>query len=153
MKNTDIERQIQAHVDDFVADLTELIHEAALAAVGDVLADAGLGSATPSGRTTKKKRTTKRRSTKKRAAKRSSKKRASKKRSTKKRGRRGSGPSEATLGKVTKFVKANPGLSVSEIAKGASSQLPATKKAVAQLLEDGVLRKEGERRGTKYFAK
>lgn len=144
MKNNDIQRQIQARVDDFVSDLTELIHEAALGAVQDAVAEAGLGGSSP-----RRGRSTKKRS----AKKRTTKARSTKKRASKKRGRRGSGPSPATLDKVAGYVKANPGLSVSEIAKGASSQLPATKKAVAHLLEQGALTKKGQRRGTRYFAK
>lgn len=145
MKNNDIQRQIQARVDDFVTDLTGLIHKAALGAVQDAVADAGLGGSAPRrGRSTKKKRAAKKRTTKARSTK---------KRASKKRGRRGSGPSPATLKKVAGYVKSNPGLSVSEIAKGASSQLPATKKAVAHLLEQGLLTKKGQKRGTRYFAK
>lgn len=88
-------------MDQFVAVLTELIHEAALGAVQDAVAEVGLGGSTPRrGRSTKKKRSTKKRTTKARSTK---------KRASKKRGRRGSGPSPAMLDKVASYVKSNPG--------------------------------------------
>jgi predicted HTH transcriptional regulator len=92
---------------------------------------------------------------KKRSAKRASKKRTTgkvaKKAASKKRGRRGAKPAPATLRKVEDYLSKNAGEGVSEIAKGAKMQAPAVKKAVAHLLEAGKLKKEGEKRGTKYF--
>lgn len=141
MNSKQIDAEIQARVESFVADLSELIHEAALTAVQEAVANAGLGGSAT-------------RSTKKRASKkRSSKKRASKKRSTKKRGRRAAAPSDAQLDKIHAWVKSNKGSSVGAIAEGVGMAGPATKKAVAALLEANRLRKTGQRRGTKYFAK
>ena len=138
MNSKQIDAEIRARVEAFVADLSGLVDEAALTAVQEAIAGAGIAG------TTTRKRSSKKRSTKKRA---------SKKRSTKKRGRRAAAPSAAALDKVHGWVKANKGCSVGAIAEGVGMAGPATKKAVAALLEAKRLRKTGQRRGTKYFAK
>lgn len=133
MNSKQIEAQIQERVEAFVADLSGLIHEAALTAVQEAIAGAGVAGASTRKRTTKK--------------------RSSKKRTSKKRGRRAAAPTAASLDKIHAWVKANKGSSVGAIASGVGLAGPATKKAVAALLEAGRLRKTGQRRGTKYFAK
>jgi len=138
MNSKQIDAEIQARVESFVAELSDLIHQAAVASVQEAIAGAGLGAATTRKRASKK---------------RSTKKRASKKRSSKKRGRRAAAPSDASLDAIHAFVKANKGVSVGAIAEGVGMPSPATKKAVAALLEAKRLRKTGQRRGTKYFAK
>lgn len=138
MNSKQIDKQIQQRVEDFASDLSDLIHQAALASVREALDNAGLGAGTS--RTGS-------------SSAPASKKKTSKKRSTKKRGRRAKAPSEASLSKIVTYVNSNPGIPVGDIAKGTGMQSEAAKKAVATLLEEGSLRKTGQRRGTKYFVK
>ncbi|QDU83286.1 hypothetical protein Pla163_03840 [Planctomycetes bacterium Pla163] len=149
MNTKQIDAQIQERVESFVADLTDLIHAAAVAAVQEAITGAGLGG-TPA-RTTKKraskKRASKKRSTKKRTAKKAGKK------TGKKRGRPAAAPNGPAMDKILTFVKANPGSAVGAIVAGTRVPSAAAKKAVAHMLDAGSLRKTGQRRGTKYFAK
>lgn len=153
----DIDSEIQGLVEQFVEDMSKLLKLSALEAVRDALGDA-TGTA-PTRRTTKR-RSTKRRATKKR----STKKRATKKRSTKaagakKTGRRGRPrrQSDAVLERlskrVTDHVKKNPGSRLEEISKALKTPSKDLKRPVSDLLESKALRKTGEKRGTKYFAK
>jgi ribosomal protein S25 len=151
MNTKQIDAQIQERVESFVADLTDLIHAAAVAAVQEAIAGAGFGA--PSARAT---RTTKKRASKKRSSTKSAAKKATKKagkKTGKERGRPAAAPNGPAMDKILTFVKANPGSAVGAIVAGTRVPSAAAKKAVAHMLDAGSLRKTGQRRGTKYFAK
>jgi hypothetical protein len=127
--NTEIRRL----VDDFVAQLTEIVHESALDMVREALGD------TPAPR--------------KRGPGRPPKATAAKPgRKRKARARRTAGEVEA-LGKVVlDYVRANAGQRLEEIGRGLKRATKDLKRPIAKLLESGALRTEGQRRGTKYYA-
>ena len=56
----------------------------------------------------------------------------------------------AAAEKIVSFVRANDGQGVREIAAGTALPLPVAKKAAAQLLASGQLKKSGQKRGTIY---
>lgn len=168
MATRDIKAEIADRLDTLVDELYDLILEAASEAVQDSLGSAR--AASRGGRTTKKrstkkragkKRATKKRSTKKRAGKkRSTKKRSTKKaagkRATKKRGRRArrtSADVESVSKDIVAQLKQTPGVGIGELASAMNADVTDLKRPIAVLLEDSAIRKTGEKRGTKYFAK
>ena len=136
---------LRARVDEFVADLAELIRDSALEAVREALGDdSGGGAGRASTARGGKRRTTKKRATKKRT---------SKKRTTKRRAKAASRPDPKLAGKVLDALKAEPNQGVEQLSKvlGVASQ--KLKGTVAQLLDDGKVRRKGKARGTKYSVK
>jgi hypothetical protein len=67
-------------------------------------------------------------------------------------GRRTSADVDATAQRLVTFVGANPGLRLEQIAAGLGVTTNELKLPVIKLLSSKVLKKTGERRGTKYFA-
>ena len=136
MPNTD--SQIRSAVDEFVTQITELVRQQAVEAVREALGD-GAPARAPR---------------RKKAAKRGRK--AGKKagrRSTGKRVRRSAEDLEALGGSLLAYVRANPGQGIEDISKGLRADSKDLKRPVTLLLEADKLRTEGQKRGTKYFAK
>lgn len=143
MAKKDIHAQIDARVQEFVTDLTGLIRESAFEAVREAIEGAG-GSGAPRRRAA---------SAAPAAGRRGSKKKASRRRTAKGRRVRRSEEEIAALGETfLDYVKQNPGQRLEEIGVGLSIDTADLKRPVANLLEAGQLRTEGQRRGTKYFA-
>jgi hypothetical protein len=136
MAKSQIEQEIQARTEAFAAELSVLIRKAALEAVEAALA--GSGVAAPS-----------RRGKKSATAKKATKKKATRK----KRGRRNAADIEALATQVHEFVMANKGSRLEEISAGIGVPSKELKRPVTDLLAAKALRKEGQKRGTKYFAK
>ena len=125
--------QIQQLVDEFVSQLSVLVHQSALDVVREALGD----SSAPARR---------------RGPGRPAKaKAAAPRRKTAKRGRRSAGEVEALGGVVLAHVRANPGHRLEEMGRAMSMPTKELKRPIAKLLEAGSLRTEGQRRGTKYF--
>ena len=119
---------IRTLVDSFVADLEQHIRAAALEAVQDALAN---------GQPAPKKATRKGRSSKKKAGRRS---------------RRSPAQIEAAKTKIVSYVRSNPGAAMGDLSSALNQDSATLRPQVNELLEAGTLRKEGEKRGTKYFA-
>ncbi len=130
MTRTKAEDQIQDLVASFTADLSELIRAAALEAVEEALG---------SGRT---RRTTERPKTS--PAPRKGKR-------TGKRVRRTAEQLAGSMDEIVDYVKANPGQRLEEMSAGMNIDSHEMKRPIVLLLEKSLLRKEGARRGTRYF--
>lgn len=143
MAKNDIHAQIDARVQEFVTDLTALIRESAFEAVREAIEGAS-GSSAPRRRAS---------SAAPAPTRRGAKKKASRRRTSKGRRIRRSEEEIAALGETfLDYVKQNPGQRLEEIGVGLSTDTADLKRPVANLMEDGKLRTEGQRRGTKYFA-
>ena len=59
---------------------------------------------------------------------------------------------EATSAKVLAYVRANAGQRLEEIGRGLRTATAGLKRPIQVLVADGKLRTEGQKRGTKYFA-
>jgi len=138
MPKDSIEAQIQERVSAFVEELGGLVRQAALEAVQEVLA--GEAPAAPSRRTGGRK---------KKAARKGAPSKS--KAAGGKRIRRSAADLKAISGDIIAFVKANQGSGAGAIAKGLGVATKELKRPVDELLEGKKLRKEGERRATKYF--
>jgi hypothetical protein len=146
-----IDAKIKAKVEQFAQELTGLIHESAMAAVQQAIAGVmgapvKRGPGRPAGSGAKK--------TAAKAGKKAGKKAAKKagKRAAKKGGK--SAAANPALGKaVIDTLSAKPGLSISEIASAVGVSKVDVQPTVVALLGEKKIRKTGERRGTKYFAK
>jgi pyruvate/2-oxoglutarate dehydrogenase complex dihydrolipoamide acyltransferase (E2) component len=134
----DVQRQLQARVDDFVADLTEMIRAAALEAVHEAL---GAGKAAPTKKRATKKRATKKRATKKAPARRGRPRGAA------------SMPDPKLMAAIVKQLKQRPSQGVEELSKAIGVPSAKLKPSVGQLLDDGAIKRKGKARGTKYSAK
>ncbi len=160
MANSEIDSEIRDRIESFLTEISQLVKASALEAVREVLGDGGPAPA----RTAVAARSTKKRGKQTAARKTSSKKGSSKKGSSKKRASKGTGrpgrprnQSDAATAKlsekVTSFVAANPGARVEEMAKAFNVSSADLKQPVTDLLEAKKLRKTGQKRGTKYYAK
>ena len=129
MPKSNIESQIQARVSVFVDELTELVRQSALEAVEEVLRRSGAPAGAPPG-----------------------KKATSRAPATKKRVRRATADIQEVAGAVLAHVKANPGQRLEEMSPALGVDSKDLKRPVRDLLAAGKLRKEGERRGTRYFS-
>ena len=139
-----IEQALRAHVDAFVADMSELIRAEALATVYEAL---GNGAAPA--------RTATRPARKKAASKAAASKPTARKKSARKSGgriRRSSEELEALGEAFLAHVKANPGLRLEEIAPALGEPTSALTRPVSLLIAAKRLRTEGQKRGTRYFA-
>lgn len=143
MPRTNIESELRSRVDAFVADLSEIIHQAALDSVREVLEDAAPARRGP-GRP-RKTAGAPRKATTRKAAKKASKRGG--------RVRRSSEDLEQLSGAFLAYVKSNPGQRLEEIGAGMGIATKELKRPVQLLLEAGSIRTEGQRRGTKYFAR
>lgn len=133
--NTTIDDQIQERINAFVAELSGLVKSAALEAVEEVLGGGGVKKA-PARRG---------RPPGSGAAKIPRGKPGGK------RVRRTAAHLEADKVAFADYVKANPGERLEQISKGLKIDSKHLKRPALLLLEEGAVRKEGERRGTCYF--
>jgi hypothetical protein len=144
-----IDAKIKAKVEEFAQELSGLIHEAAMAAVQQAIAGVmgapvKRGPGRPAGSGAKNAG----KSVGKKAGKKAAKKMG--KRASKKSG----GGANPALGKtVIDTLNAKPGLSISEIASAVGVSKVDVQPTVVALLGEKKIKKTGERRGTKYFAK
>lgn len=137
IKRSSTNDQIRARVDEFVDGLRDLIQQAALEAVQVAL---GADSA-PAARAPR--------------AKQASAPRAVASVSRKKGGKRIRRNREALdqMGDLlVSHVTANPGTGMSDLVAATGVAAPVVRGPLNELLAAGRLRKEGDRRGTKYFA-
>lgn len=140
MPQSKIDSDLRARVDAFVADLSELIREAALDAVHEALGS--MPAARPA-----------RRGPGRPPAKRKGRKKAAKRKAAKrgKRVRRSSAELDRLKSSFLSYVRSNPGERLEQIGVGMGIDTKELKRPVQLLLEEGKLRTEGQRRGTKYF--
>jgi len=136
MANQSIEAQIEARVAQFTTDLSELIRAAAVAAVTETLS----GGVVPAGQAKKPAKT---------GAKTGAKARGRKKKG--RRVRRTMADLNQLMDDIKAYVKANKGQRLEEISAGMAVSSKDLKRPMSMLLEQEILRKEGERRGTSYF--
>ena len=132
----DTNDMIRARVDAFVADLTDLIHQAILENV-----QTALGQAIPAPRRPGR--------PKGRVAAAS----APAKRSGKKRGGKRTASELADMAdKLVGFVEKNPGSSIEEIGRGIGIPTKELALPVKKLLAENHLKKKGQKRATRYSA-
>lgn len=127
--------QLQQLVDEFVSQLSVLVHQSALDVVREALGD----SPAPA------KRKGPGRPAKAKTA-------AAPRRKASKRGRRSADEVEALGTVVMTHVRSNAGQRLEEMGRALAMPTKELKRPIAKLLEAGALRTEGQRRGTKYFA-
>ncbi|MEZ4370421.1 MAG: hypothetical protein R3B07_06330 [Polyangiaceae bacterium] len=132
----DTNDMIRARVDAFVADLTDLIHQAILenvqTAIGQALPSAPRRPGRPKGSTTASAPAPKR--AKKRGGKRTASELAD------------------MADKLVGFVEKNPGSSIEEIGRGIGIPTKELALPVKKLLSEGRLKKKGQKRATRYSA-
>lgn len=134
MSSDSIEKQIQARVQEFSNELSALVRAAALEAVEQVLGGQSaplIAGATLAGR-------------KMRLPARAAGGQG-------KRVRRTQAALDADKAAFLGYVSSNPGQRLEEISAGMQVDSKHLKRPVTLLLEEKKLRKEGERRGTRYF--
>ena len=131
INNTDA--LIRARVDVFVNDISELVHQAALAAIEEVLAGTTPGASVP------------KRATRKPAA-------VGKKAKGRRRGRPRQTEAADSAAVLRLVGAAKDGARVEVMAKELGVTSAAVKPAVAELLAAKKVRRIGKARGTKYFA-
>lgn len=135
MANKTIDDQIQERINAFVGELSGLVKAAALEAVSQALGGELAASATvgrkrgrPPGKAT-----------------------AARKAKPGKRMRRTAAHLEEDKQALVDYVTANPGQRLEEISAGMGIDSKHLKRPALLLLGERTLRKEGERRGTRYF--
>ncbi|MGE0327147.1 MAG: DNA-binding protein [Polyangiaceae bacterium] len=128
---------IRAHVDAFVADLTDLIHQSILDNVQTVLGQALPAAPRRPGRP-KAITATAAGTPAKKAGKRG--------------GKRTAAELNEMAEKLVEFVRSNPGTSIEEIGKGIAIPTKELALPVKKLLAEGRLKKKGQKRATRYSA-
>ena len=126
----DIQKQISARVDSFVAELSHLVRQAALEAVNQTL---GGNGSTP-GRGRRQVARVPRVAARGRGGKRSPKALAS------------------LTGKLGSAIAARPGLRIEEIGKRMGARTKDLALPIRKLLASGAIRRTGQKRATKYFS-
>ncbi len=135
----DTNDMIRARVDAFVADLTDLIHQAILDNV-----QAALGQAIPSAAPRRPGRPKGRVSAPAASA--------PTKRGKKRGGKRTASELADMADKLVSFVEKNPGSSIEEIGRGIAIPTKELALPVKKLLAEGRLKKKGQKRATRYSA-
>lgn len=129
---------IRSLVDSFVEELTQHIRTAAVEAVQTALLDGGPPArATPQGHAGKK------------AAKKATA--AAKPKGRGRRARRTPAEINAAKTEILSLVRSNPGTAMGDLSRALGEDPTVIRAQITELLEAGQLRKEGERRGTKYY--
>jgi hypothetical protein len=142
----DPHREIQALVDSFVADLSELAKRIAIEQLkaafgvgaklaGTKLAPLPMPSPAPS-----------------RSRSRSPARAPAPSRSRKSRGRRGQGEIEALRGKLLATIAEQPGRRAEDISAALGTKTAEIAQPLRRLVAEHLVRTEGARRGTRYFA-
>lgn len=134
-RSTDPDTRIRNLTDEFVSQLSVVIHEAALEAVREAVEGITNLSGPPTRRKKKATRTAGRKKTGRR----------------KKRGRRSSHDTAAMAERILAYVRANSGTGAGDIARAVGSTTTGIRPVTQGLIADGKLRTTGQRRGTKYF--
>lgn len=124
----DVDRQIRDRVESFVAELTDLIRQAALESVSEVLG--GQAVAAPGRRGGRPPRPRVRR----------------------RGGKRSPDEIEATTHRVLEYVQQNPGHGVEQMAMDLGANTKDLTLPIKKLLSNGDLLTEGQKRATKYYA-
>ena len=131
---TDTRDEIESLVRMFVDELDSLVRKSALESVRDALEEAAPAAARGARRSPPRKR--------KAPARR---KKASRRRSR--------ASSEKLAAGLTEFLAANPGSRMEEIREGMGVATKTLRPVANRLIADGVLRKKGEKRSTRYYVK
>jgi hypothetical protein len=135
---TAVDTQIRTTIDQFVAEISQLVRQAAVEAVSGALGQGG-GSAP-----TRRKAAT-RAPTRRKAGRKPGHPKG-------KRVRRSSADLEAQGAEILAHVRANPGTRMEGISAALGTATKDLQRPVRELIESGKLRTEGQRRGTQYFA-
>jgi len=128
---SDIETKIQQHIKKFVAELNDLVREAAIQAVSDAL----------------RPKTTSRAASPRPPAVGAE----PKTRSKKKGGRRNPHVMKKQQEALVSYITANPGRLMENIAKALGSSSKEMGRPVSKLIEVGAVHRVGERRASRYF--
>ncbi|MCP3920043.1 MAG: hypothetical protein GY711_31320 [bacterium] len=128
-----IEARIRDSVDAFVAELTDLVRDAALESVHEALTGTSASATRRSSSPTRKPSSTPRTAKVRRGS------------------RRSAGDVEATQRAVVDYVRANKGCSVTDIASATGLSTKDLQLPMRKLVADGKLRTTGQRRGTRYL--
>jgi hypothetical protein len=126
----DINRQIEQRIQAFAQELNQLVRQAALEAVQDALG--GQRTARPTFT-------------------------AARPAASAPRGRRGAGgrrspgQMEQMMASVRDYVAANPGTRMEKLSAAVGASTAELRLPVLKLLEEGAIRKQGEKRATEYF--
>jgi len=137
----DAEARIRELTDQFVSELSVVIHEAALSAVQDAIEDIS-GTTAPR---------------RKKRGKKAGRKKASRKKTGKKRGRRGKrirrSPDDvaAMERSILDQVSRNPGCGATELSEALGVETKDLRLPIKNLIAAKKLKTKGQRRGTKYF--
>lgn len=146
MPRQSIDDQIRTRIDLFVEELSSLVREAAIEAVGEALQDgsgASRRSTAPGAKTARRKPA---------RGKASGRKAARKAGSAKKRVRRSSEEIAEMGERVLAYVKTNPGARMEQIAKALRKQTKDLRRSVQELTTSKKLRTKGQKRATEYYA-
>lgn len=135
----DTNDMIRARVETFVADLTELIHQAILENIQQAL-----GPAAAAPRRVGRPKGSSNKATAVSAA--PGPKRAGKRRG----GKRTAAELADMAGQLLSFVESNPGSNIEEIGRGTGIPTKDLALPVKKLLADGKLKKKGQKRATRY---
>ncbi len=127
-----IEARIRDSVDAFVAELTDLVRDAALESVHEALTGSSASATRRSSSPTRKSSSTPRTAKVRRGS------------------RRSAGDVEATQSAVVDYIRANKGCSVTDIASATGLSTKDLQLPMRKLVADGKLRTTGQRRGTRY---
>lgn len=136
MPRTNIDSELRARVESFVADLSEIIRRSALESVREAL---GAEGAAPVRAARRVARTAKAAGAPRKSARGG-------------RVRRSSADLERLSADFLSYVKAHSGERLEQIGIGMGVPTKELKRPVQLLLEAGQVRTEGQRRGTRYFA-
>jgi len=145
MQTNDTDQELARRVDAFVQDLSDLIRQAALEAVQEAL-----GGDLPAPPRVGRKQARRKRTRRKQATRRAAATPAAGGR--RKRIRRSAEDLSRMAEQVLAHVRANPGERLELIGAALEESTKDLRRPVQQLLADGELRTEGQRRGTTYFA-
>lgn len=133
MSNNDAETRIRACINSFVLELTSIIQDATVDSIQKVV-----GNAVESARGDSDPSPTPKPATTKSAPRR------------RKSGRRTSADVQVTMEHAAACVMAHPGCAVSDISKEVGVSTNDLRFPLQKLLEDGILRRTGQKRGARY---
>lgn len=130
MKNKQVEAQLQDSIDAFVAEINELVRQAAIQAVSDALGNREVVGSVRAGRAVRG---------------------APAQRTTRKRIRRSAQMLEEVSGKILTYVNSHPGARMEDLSKSLRIETKDLRGPLQLLLTGKKLKTKGQKRGTKYF--
>ena len=136
-----VDTQIRSAIDQFVAEISQLVRQAAVEAVGEALGQGG-GSAPA-----RRKAATRGPGRPKKAGRKPGRPKGSGKRV-----RRSAEDLEAQGAKILAHVRANPGCRMEDLSAALGTATKDLRRPVQELIASGQLRTEGQKRGTTYHA-